>query len=43
MNDGMGEYVATETVKCMLKKVIQLLYSNVILLGFTFKENWNTA
>lgn len=39
MNDGMGEYVATETVKHMLKKGIQVLNSEIILLGFTFKEN----
>lgn len=39
MNDSMGEYVATETVKHMLKKGIQVLNSEVIILGFTFKEN----
>lgn len=39
MNDGMGEYVATETVKLMLKKGIQVLDSNMLILGFTFKEN----
>lgn len=39
MNDGMGEYVANETVKLMLKKGIQVLNSNVLILGFTFKEN----
>lgn len=39
MNDGMGEYVATETVKHMLKKGIQVLNSDIIILGFTFKEN----
>lgn len=39
MNDGMGEYVATETVKQMLKKGIQVLGSKILLLGFTFKEN----
>lgn len=39
MNDGMGEYVASEVVKLMLKKGIQVLGSNVIILGFTFKEN----
>lgn len=39
MNDKMGEYVATETVKHMLKKGIQVLNSNIIILGFTFKEN----
>lgn len=39
MNDGMGEYVANETIKLMLKKGIQVLGSNILLLGFTFKEN----
>ena len=39
MNDGMGEYVATETVKHMLRKGIQVLDAKVIILGFTFKEN----
>lgn len=39
MNDGMGEYVATQTIKLMLKKGIQVLDSHILVLGFTFKEN----
>ena len=39
MNDGMGEYVATETIKLMLKKGIQVINSDILILGFTFKEN----
>ena len=39
MNDSMGEYVATETVKHMLKKGIQVLNSKIVIFGFTFKEN----
>lgn len=39
MNDGMGEYVAEQVVKLMLKKGIQVLGSNILILGFTFKEN----
>ena len=39
MNDGMGEYVATQVIKLMLKKGIQVLHSNIVILGFTFKEN----
>jgi UDP-N-acetyl-D-galactosamine dehydrogenase len=39
MNDGMGEYVADQVVKLMLKKGIQVLGSKVLVLGFTFKEN----
>lgn len=39
MNDGMGAYVASQVVKLMLKKGIQVLESKVIIFGFTFKEN----
>lgn len=39
MNDGMGEYVANQVIKLMLKKGIQVLGSRVLILGFTFKEN----
>lgn len=39
MNDGMGAYVADRVIKLMLKKGIQVLGSNIIILGFTFKEN----
>ena len=39
MNDSMGEYVATETIKHMLKKGVQVVGSKVLILGFTFKEN----
>lgn len=39
MNDGIGEYVATETIKLMLKKGVQVLGSSILILGFTFKEN----
>lgn len=39
MNDGMGEYVAKQVVKLLLKKGIQVLGSNILILGFSFKEN----
>ncbi|MBC5620747.1 MULTISPECIES: nucleotide sugar dehydrogenase [Butyricimonas] len=39
MNDGMGEYVANEVIKLMLKKGIHVLGSKILILGFTFKEN----
>lgn len=39
MNDGMGDYVANQVIKLMLKKGIQVLGSNILILGFTFKEN----
>ncbi len=39
MNDGMGEYVANQVVKLMLKKGIQVLGADILIMGFTFKEN----
>ena len=39
MNDGMGAYVASEVVKLMLKHDLKVKGSNVLVLGFTFKEN----
>ena len=39
MNDSMGEYVGSQVIKLMIKKGIQVLKSNILLLGFTFKEN----
>jgi UDP-N-acetyl-D-galactosamine dehydrogenase len=39
MNDSMGEYVASQLVKLMVKKGIEVQRSSVLILGFTFKEN----
>lgn len=39
MNDGMGEYVAKQTLKCMIKKGQCIKDSRVLVLGITFKEN----
>lgn len=39
MNDGMGAYVAESVIKLMLKQGIQVLKSDILILGFTFKEN----
>lgn len=39
LNDGMGEYVADEVIKLMVRKGIQVIHSKILLLGFTFKEN----
>ena len=39
MNDSMGQYVASEVVKLMIKKGIQVKDSKVLMLGITFKEN----
>ena len=39
LNDGMGDYVASEIVKCMINKNISVKGSNILILGITFKEN----
>src|SRR5690606_29131418 len=39
LNDGMGQYVAQEVVKQMVKKDISVKNSKVLVLGITFKEN----
>ena len=39
MNDSMGQYVAAEVVKLMLNKDLKVKESNILILGFTFKEN----
>ena len=39
LNDEMGKYVATEVIKLMLKKDIKVKNANVLVLGFTFKED----
>jgi len=39
LNDSMGAYVATETIKLMIKKDIKVKNANILMLGFTFKEN----
>jgi len=39
LNDGMGAYVASQLVKAMLKKRIQVEGARVLVMGLTFKEN----
>lgn len=39
LNDGMGIYVAQEVIKLMVKKDIAIKNADILLLGFTFKEN----
>jgi UDP-N-acetyl-D-galactosamine dehydrogenase len=39
LNDSMGEYVASEVVKLMIKKDVKVKEANVLVLGITFKEN----
>lgn len=39
LNDSMGEYVASQVVKLMIKKGIAINGATLLLLGITFKEN----
>ncbi|MCC8409273.1 nucleotide sugar dehydrogenase [Mucilaginibacter sp. UR6-1] len=39
LNDGMGTYVALEVIKLMVKNSIPVKNADVLVLGFTFKEN----
>jgi|TARA_R110002020_G_scaffold63136_3_gene168419 UDP-N-acetyl-D-galactosamine dehydrogenase len=39
MNDGMGSYVAQETVKLMIQKDCKVKNGHVLMMGITFKEN----
>lgn len=39
LNDGMGDYVANQVIKCMNKKGILVQDARVLILGITFKEN----
>jgi UDP-N-acetyl-D-glucosamine/UDP-N-acetyl-D-galactosamine dehydrogenase len=39
LNDSMGAYVASETIKLMVKKGLPIKNASVLILGFTFKEN----
>ncbi len=39
LNDGMGDYVATQVIKCMNKKGVIVKDASILILGFTFKEN----
>ena len=39
LNDGMGLHVVNEVSKLMTKKKIQIMKSNILIMGFTFKEN----
>ncbi|MBD1392327.1 nucleotide sugar dehydrogenase [Mucilaginibacter glaciei] len=39
LNDGMGTYVATEVIRLMIKNDIGVKNANILVLGFTFKEN----
>lgn len=39
INDSMGSYIADSVVKLMVKKGINALKADVLILGITFKEN----
>ncbi len=39
LNDSMGEYVASQVVKLMIKKGIVVNGAELLMLGITFKEN----
>jgi UDP-N-acetyl-D-galactosamine dehydrogenase len=39
LNDSMGEYVASQVVKLMIKKGIAVSGASLLMLGITFKEN----
>jgi UDP-N-acetyl-D-galactosamine dehydrogenase len=39
LNDSMGEYVASQVVKLMIKKSIAISGAELLMLGITFKEN----
>jgi UDP-N-acetyl-D-galactosamine dehydrogenase len=39
LNDSMGQYVATELIKDMVKEELPIKNANILMLGITFKEN----
>ncbi|WP_455668059.1 nucleotide sugar dehydrogenase [Phocaeicola sp.] len=39
MNDGMGEYVANQVIKCMINNGQVIRGTDILVLGITFKEN----
>ena len=39
INDGMGRYIAEQTVKCMIRRGHSVKDADVLVLGLTFKEN----
>lgn len=39
LNDGMGAYVANQTIRCMNKKGVLVKDAKILILGITFKEN----
>ncbi|MES2417281.1 MAG: nucleotide sugar dehydrogenase [Bacteroidota bacterium] len=39
LNDSMGEYVASQVIKTMIKKGLNVNCAEILMLGITFKEN----
>lgn len=39
LNDSMGQYVASQVIKTMIKKDIAVHNAQILMLGITFKEN----
>jgi UDP-N-acetyl-D-galactosamine dehydrogenase len=39
LNDGMGAYVASQLIKAMIKRRIQVEGARILIMGLTFKEN----
>ncbi len=39
INDGMGNYVASEVIKLMVKKKLSIIGERILIMGITFKEN----
>ena len=39
VNDGMGQYVASEIIKLMVERDIRIKNAKILALGITFKEN----
>lgn len=39
LNDGMGQYVADQVIKHMVRKDLRIMGAKILVLGITFKEN----
>ena len=39
INNGMGEYIASQTIKCMIEEDKKINNSDILILGVTFKED----
>lgn len=39
LNDNMGHYIASQSIKIMLQKEVDVSHARVLMMGLTFKEN----